>query len=400
MTHWSWHTWRRDRLSLRRVLPTLAVLSGLLAATAGIAAGASRAIERDVLSTGGLTQIELSSFEGESSVRPLTTSALAQAARIPAVRTVVPDYTASIDADGSLEGAYVLSTHTLGPGDDLPLVKGRLPSPLRDGQVILPATAQGTDFRPYVGKKATFGYTKATGPDSGTNAQITLDIVAAFDPSWQADGPDAAYLTENTAALLAAARAGQTPDNYRAKTGATTATVVADHQSDVKPVTAALQKAGFLASPVSDRIRQLPGLFGAADILSRTAVAILALTALALGITRASDSTRARLASFATLRVLGTGVPELKRILLGEALLTGLAAGLTGTLLGTATSALLAWPLSDLLALPVSASDAIPGPGWITTALLLPAIGLAAGALVGIRKPLSQDPYITARRNS
>ena len=94
MSRWSLYTWKRDRRSLRRALPTLTVLAALLTTSAGIAAGAARAVERDVLRSGGLTQIELSSFEGDTSVRPLTTSALLEAARVPGVRQVAADYSA------------------------------------------------------------------------------------------------------------------------------------------------------------------------------------------------------------------------------------------------------------------------------------------------------------------
>ncbi|MDG4864878.1 ABC transporter, partial [Streptomyces sp. T-3] len=318
---WSWYTWRRDNRSLRRALPTLTVLSALLAASAGVAAGATGAIERDVLASGGLTQIELSSFEGESSVRPLTTDALADAARLPGVTGVVPDYPATLYAED--DGTYDLSGHTLAPDSDIPVVKGKLPERLADGQVVLPAKAQGTDFASYLGKRTTFGYTKATGRDSGGTERIELEAVALYDPSWQVDGRDVAYMSEGTAALLAAARAGQPVGEFRAKEGAQSAVVAVAHQSKVAGVAKKLQDDGFSASPVADRVRQLPGLFGAADLMVRVAVVLLALAAVGLGVVRASDSMRARLSQFAVLRVLGSSRSGLRQVLLGEALLSG-----------------------------------------------------------------------------
>ncbi|MEV0912421.1 ABC transporter ATP-binding protein [Streptomyces hokutonensis] len=77
----------------------------------------------------------------------------------------------------------------------------------------------------------------------------------------------------------------------------------------------------------ADRVRDLPGLFGAADLAMRVGVLVLALGALALGAVRAADSARARIGQFAILRILGSGRPELRRILLGEAVLSG---GVTG----------------------------------------------------------------------
>ncbi|GAA0658961.1 hypothetical protein GCM10009601_18980 [Streptomyces thermospinosisporus] len=398
MSRWSLYTWKRDGRSLRRALPTLTVLAALLTTSAGVAAGAAGAVERDVLGSGGLTQIELSSFEGDASVRPLTTSALRDAEGVPGVRQVVADYSSVLYAEE--EGTFDLTSHTLTPGDDLPVTEGEIPAELGRDEVVLPATAQGTDFTPLLGRSVAFGYTKATGASSGTTAVIKLRIAALYDPSWQVDGPGVAYLSEETAALLAAARAGQEPETFRKKEGAQSAIVVVGHQKQVAAATKALQDDGFSASPVSDRVRNLPGLFGAADLAMRVGVLIMALVAIGLGVVRAADSTRARIGQFAVLRILGSGRPELRRILLGEALLTGGVAGVVGTVAGTGVSLALAGPLSDMLGLPITRADALPGPGWAAAALLLPAAGLAAGTLFGSREVLRRDPYLTARAHS
>jgi putative ABC transport system permease protein len=398
MSRWSLYTWTRDARSLRRALPALTVLAALLTTSAGVAAGAAEAVERDVLGSGGLTQIELSSFEGDTSVRPLTTSALRDAASVPGVRQVVADYPSVLYA--AEEGTYDLAGHTLTPGDDLPVVKGRNPAGpggLGQDEVALPASAQGTDFAPLLGRTVAFGYTRATGAASGTTQVIRLRVTTLYDPVWQADGPDVAYLAEDTAALLAAARAGQTPHAFRAHEGAQSAVVRVGHQRQVAAVTKSLQADGFSASPVSDRVRDLPGLFGVADLAMRAGVLVLAIGAVGLGSVRAADSTRARLGQFAVLRILGSGRSELRRILLGEAVLSGGVAGVVGVLAGTGVSVALAGPLSDLLGLPISRTDSLPGPAWAAAALLLPAVGLATGTLLGSRDVLRRDPYLTER---
>jgi putative ABC transport system permease protein len=398
MSRWSLYTWKRDGRSLRRALPTLTVLAALLTTSAGVAAGAAGAVERDVLGSGGLTQIELSSFEGDASVRPLTTSALREAVQVKGVRQVVADYSSVLYAEEN--GTYDLASHTLTPGDDLPVTKGKVSVPLGPDEVVLPAVAQGTDFAPLLGRSVAFGYTRATGAASGTSAVIKLKIVALYDPSWQADGPGAAYLSQDTAALLAAARAGQPAGAFQNREGAQSAVVVVEHQRQVAAVTKSLQNKGFSASAVSDRVRNLPGLFGAADLAMRIGVLVLALGALALGVVRAADSARARIGQFAVLRILGSGRPELRRILLGEAVLSGGVAGVLGAAVGTALSASLAGPLSDVLGLPITVMDALPGPAWAGAALLLPAAGLAVGTLFGSREALRRDPYLTARAHS
>ncbi|MFJ3235042.1 FtsX-like permease family protein [Streptomyces sp. NPDC086787] len=395
MSRWSLYTWRRDGRSLRRALPTLTVLAALLTTSAGAAAGAAGAVERDVLGSGGLTQIELSSFEGDASVRPLTTSALRDAAHVPGVRRVVADYSSVLYAEE--DGTYDLTSRTLTPGDELPVTGGGIPARLGPGEVVVPAAAQGTDFAPLLGRTVAFGYTRATGGASGTTAVIKLKIVALYDPAWQVDGPGVAYLSEDTAALLAAARAGQDPGVFRDREGAQSAVVVVGHQRQVAAVTRSLQAAGFSASPVSDRVRNLPGLFGVADLAMRAGVLVLALAAIGLGAVRAADSARARLGQFAVLRILGSGRPELRRILLGEAVLSGGVAGVVGAVVGTGLSVLLAGPLSAVLGLPIGLTDALPGPAWAAAAVVLPALGLAVGTLLGSREVLRSDPYLTAR---
>ncbi|MEV5437147.1 FtsX-like permease family protein [Streptomyces sp. NPDC052682] len=395
MSRWCLYTWKRDGRSLRRALPALTALAALLATSAGVVAGAAGAVERDVLGAGGLTQIELSSFEGDTSVRSLTSSALRDVENVPGVRRVVADYASVLYAEE--DGTYDLAARTLTPGDDLPVTRGTLPTEPRRDEVVLPAAAQGTDFTPLLGRTVAFGYTRATGAGAGTTDVIRLRIAAVYDPSWQADGPGVAYLAEDTAALLAAARAGLDPERYRSTEGARSAVVEVEHQKHVAAVTKALQDDGFSASPVSDRVRHLPGLFGAVDLAARIGVLVLALAAVGLGAVRAADSARARVGQFAVLRILGSGRADLRRILLGEALLTGGVAGTAGLAVGMGLSTALAGPLSGVLGLPIRRMDALPGPGWAAAALLLPAAGLAAGTLLGSRDVLRQDPYLTAR---
>lgn len=73
---------------------------------------------------------------------------------------------------------------------------------------------------------------------------------------------------------------------------------------------------------------------------------------------------------------------------------------MVGTVVGTGLSVALVSPLSDVLGLPITVKDALPGPAWAAAALLLPAVGLAAGILFGSREVLRRDPYLTARAHS
>ncbi|MGW8947741.1 FtsX-like permease family protein [Streptomyces koyangensis] len=379
----------------------LAVLVTLVAVTAEVAGGAAQAVEERTRAEGGPSRVTLSALEGierydaAGSVRPLTTAALREAAGLPGVADVVADCPATLYAER--EGTYDLASHTLPAGGELPVVAGRLPEVLGARQVVLPAEAQGTDFRPALGRTVPFGYTRATGAGTGTSEVVRLEVVALYDPAWQVDGVGGAYLAEGTAAELAAARAGKPVGAFRAQDGAAGAVVAVGHQRQVDAVTQVLQEAGFAASPVADRVRQLPGLFGVADLGMRAGVGVLGLTAFVLGWVRARESARARLESFAVLRVLGGGRGDLRRLLLGEAALTGLVAGGAGLALGSGVSVALVGPLSGLLGLPIGLADALPGVGWALAALVLPVVGLGAGAWAGGRTALREDPYLAAR---
>ncbi|MFB8418343.1 ABC transporter [Streptomyces albidoflavus] len=371
--------WWRPLL-LPEVRVPLTVLATLVALTAGVAGGAARAVEERTRAEGGPSRVTLSALEGierydaAGSVRPLTTTALREAAGVPGVEDVVADYPATLYAEG--KGTYDLASHTLPAEGELPVVAGRLPGVLGARQVVLPAEAQGTDLRPMLGRTVPFGYTRATGPGTGTSEVVRLEVVALYDPARQGDGVGGAYLAEGTAAELAAARAGKPVGAFRAQDGAAGAVVAVGHQRQVAAVTRALREAGFAASPVADRGRQLPGLFGVADLGMRAGVGVLGLTAFVLGWVRARESARA----------------GLRRRLTGEAALTGLAAGGAGLVLGTGLSVALAGPLSGVLGLPIGLGDAVPGVGWALAAVGLPVVGLGAGVWAGGRAALRGTP--------
>lgn len=400
MWQWCWHTWRRGGASLRRTWPVLAFSVAIAALGAGVVSGATAAVERDVLSSGGLTQIDLASFQESASTLLLTRENLREAESVRHVRSVTADYVSSIHAGEDVEGAFVLPTHVLGPDDELPIVAGTPPERLEPGEAVVPASADGEDLRRYVGQDLSIGYIRATGPNSGKDEGGSVRVVAAYDPSWQRDHPSTAYLAEATALEFAAARAGMTAAEYAESEGAASAVVVVDHKDNVRAAASELQRKGFAASPVVDRIQQLPGVLGGVQIFARALVGVLAVVALAMGFARARDSVRARLDQFGVLRILGAGVGDLRMLLLAEGLLTGVLAALVGTAVGALASVAAAPGVAALLGIPLSGADAIPAGGWLLACLLLPVASLAAGALLGGRVALRRDPYLVARAHS
>ncbi|MGW3102937.1 hypothetical protein [Streptomyces sp. NPDC001100] len=59
--------------------------------------------------------------------------------------------------------------------------------------------------------------------------------------------------------------------------------MVVEHQREVAAVTKSLQDKGFSSAAVSDRVRDLPGLFGAADLAMRVGVLLLPVAGFAVG---------------------------------------------------------------------------------------------------------------------
>ncbi|WP_260462426.1 hypothetical protein [Streptomyces sp. TRM72054] len=171
MSRWSLYTWKRDGRSLRRAVPALAVLAAMLTMSAGVAAGAAGAVERDVLGSGGLTQIELSSFEGDASVRSLTASALRDAGSVPGVRQVVGDYSSVLYAEEA--GTYDLTSHTLTPGDNLPVSAGAIPAVLDRRRSFCPPTRKGPTSRRSSGRPSPSATPRLPGPRPGPPASFS-----------------------------------------------------------------------------------------------------------------------------------------------------------------------------------------------------------------------------------
>ncbi|WP_245755492.1 FtsX-like permease family protein [Actinopolyspora alba] len=214
------------------------------------------------------------------------------------------------------------------------------------------------------------------------------------------DGPDTAYAAPKTAAMLAAAKAGMPPKRYRSTTGATSAVLSVTEQQYVPTVVEKLQRMGFSASPVADRVRNLPGVLGAADLGYQVGILVLLAVAVLTGLSNARSSIHSRLSELAVLRILGNSLGGLRRILLGEAMLTGVLAGVIGSAVGFSGALLLRGSLERLLGLEVSMTDMLPNPLWGLAVVLTPIIGLVIGALFGGGVALRRDPYLLARSQS
>ncbi|SDQ94018.1 ABC transporter permease [Actinopolyspora saharensis] len=258
-------TRRRTDSPARATLGTLVVLTILVSALASVTSGARSTVEREVLREGGSTQVELSALDSGQSIRTLDPDNLDRARDVEHVDGVVPDYVSTIYTRNSdpETPTFDLTTHSWNPATHPSVVRGEVPRPLRPGQIVLPARSGGVDFTPYVGEKLPAAHTEATGERSGSPAHSTFTVVATYDPAWQLDGPDVAYVAPETAAALAAAKAGVSPEHYRSSAGALSAVVSVTEQRHVSAVTHELRRLDFSAAPVADRVNEgVPGIAG------------------------------------------------------------------------------------------------------------------------------------------
>ncbi|WP_052428399.1 ABC transporter permease [Actinopolyspora erythraea] len=352
-----------------------------------------------MLRSGGLTQLDVSSLETGGAVRELDAENLDRVRDVAHVVEAVPDYVSSIYTGSADPNAptFDLTTHSWRPSTRPTIVRGEVPRPLRPGQLVLPSRGSGVDFDRFVGEELPVAHTRATGERSGTPAHTSFEVVATYDPGWRFDGPDTAYVAPETAAMLAAAKAGMPPERYRSTTGATSAVVSVTEQRYVPAVVEKLRGLGFSASPVADRVRNLPGVLGAAELGHRIGILVVLAVAVLTGSSNARSGIRGRLSELAVPRTPGDSVSGIRRILLGEAVLTGLLAGVIGGTAGFGGALLLRGPLEGLLGLEVSITGMLPSPLWGSALVLAPLVGLAVGTLLGGHVALRRDPYPLAR---
>ncbi|SDP01607.1 putative ABC transport system permease protein [Actinopolyspora xinjiangensis] len=399
MWRWPGAVLRRSNSSIRSTLGLLVVLTVLVSGLASVTTGARTAVERELLRSGGLTQLDVSSLETGRAVRELDAENLDRVRDVAHVVEAVPDHVSSIYTGSADPNAptFDLTTHSWRPSTRPTIVRGEVPRPLRPGQLVLPVHGSGVDFNRFVGEELPVAYTRATGERSGTPAHTTFEVVATYDPGWRFDGPDTAYVAPETAAVLAAAKAGMSPERYRSTTGATSAVVSVSEQRNVPTVVEKLRELGFSASPVADRVRNLPGVLGAAELGYRIGILVVLAVAVLTGSSSARSGLHHRFSELAVPRIPGDSVSGIRRIPLGGTVLTGLLAGVVGGTAGFGGALLLRGSLERLLGLEVGVTDMLPSPLWGAALVLAPPIGLAVGALLGGHVALRRDPHTPAR---
>ncbi|KQX58864.1 MULTISPECIES: ABC transporter permease [unclassified Streptomyces] len=384
------------------------VLCGAVALAAGTLSAAGTQQADATLRTGsGLRQIDVRNLDdsGETAKR-LTPAALASLRGLPGVESVEPSLNASFTVekttgDGGEGFPVLLYANLVRPSVSPPLqasVRERV-FPLRPGEIVLPARADGEDLTGLLGRTVTAEYTRRTAEGQGTGVSARVRVVGISDPAWQWDGPSAAHAAPGEVAAWAAARSGESPERFLAGEGYSGATVVATSESQVGPVVAALTERHYFAVGVRDRVAELPGVLGLFQWLSQgllvlvTAVGVLA----GLGIGGAVVRTRTR--EVGVLRAVGWTRSEVFRAFSTEIGLLALAAGVLASVLGTLIGGGSVLGLSTL----EEFRQHLPG-GWVSPPLwqsaatvLLSVAAVLVGAMRPLRKAASLDPVAVLR---
>ncbi|WP_438387779.1 hypothetical protein [Actinopolyspora saharensis] len=194
---------------------------------------------------------------------------------------------------------------------------------------------------------------------------IELRVAATYDPRWHADGSDTAYVAPRTAAMLAAADSGQTPEQLHGGPGADRLGILVEEGSDVNSVGGRLREMNVGAFPAFEREKNLNRTVELWRYVALFGVLISA------GLLGAREVRRA-------VRGGRAGRGEL-----GRAASIGLVTGVLATGLGVLAALALRAPMEEFLGLRIQWFTLVPGGARIAISVLAPALAAVAGAAIG-----------------
>lgn len=331
---WAWLRSRRRSSAATSTVVRVVAASLLVALIGGLLMTVRAAVDREVVGGGSLRVIEVSTAAQGN--RPLTQAALDSIADMAGVSAVQPT------VDGAsvygADGGWDLSISALQPALAPP---GEAPA-LRDWELYVPASWQGVDFTAQVGRVLRVGYTIRSGPGEGATKEVPMTIAATYDPQWQVHGTLLAFANPKTAIMIAAAHEGVDATTYMKTRGAASALIVADSQDNVRDLTDRLRTAGFAASPLADRLGDLPGVFALLPYVLAAVTAIAALMLFSSSFGAISNAVRHQLHDLALMRVNGWSVRDIRRLLRVETLI----ATMSGAIIGVVLSCCIGVPLA------------------------------------------------------
>lgn len=381
-------------VALRRRLIGLIVLTAvavaLCAASFAITQRAQAAAVSRLQEGVANRSILLSNFDGRDSVKPLTPRTLQAAAAVPGVADVEPVVQAEFDYRSDTVAGVLLYATTPRAALPPPIVGQTREHlfPLRAGEAVLPATSQGSDLRPLLGKTITVEITRYVREGEGEGVDRRITVVGLFDPSWQIDGPYAAYLDAGTVNDWAALRAGLSTRRFLDSQGYDSATVLATDSGSVHHVMKALQAQRFAASSLQDELTALPVILELVHAVGYALVVILLLLTALASYQVTSALARQRNREIGILKAVGFTDGRVFRVISAEAILVAVVAAVSGLVL----SVVVATAGNALLRRQATARE------YLDAGVIAPHLTIVAAALVGVVSVLGLAALVPAWR--
>lgn len=387
-------------VALRRRLFGLVTLVALAAscclAALGIASQAQGASDTGVKESDTNRSITVERPEERPDASPLTEKAVAKIARLPKVDSVQHKAQVSFAyKDGDVQGVLLYAT-THRPALSPPLTDSTRADvfPLKPGEIVLPARAQGEDLGELLGSRITVDTTRYVSDGQGTGATDRVRVVGLYDPSWQLDGADAAYADDATVVRWAAAKSGVPADSYLSTVGYNQLTVMAANSEDVAQVRDAVQRLGFPATTLDQQLAELPAVLELIRWVGLVLLGVLGLLAFAGAMTVTGALARQRVREIGILKAVGFRNRYVLTLLVVEMAMVGAVAALLGLLGGALFSGAGAGVLRNESELGDYVTALVPLP---TTGNLLMLLGatvvvVVAGAVLPARRAAKLSP--------
>ncbi|MDF3301025.1 FtsX-like permease family protein [Streptomyces tropicalis] len=387
-------------LALRRRLVGLVVLVAVAGAVClsalGIAARAEGSTTSQVGESVGNRSVTVDSPQDRPDLAQLTRGAEARMARIPHVRSVQHRLQVSMPVRDNPEGADLLYATTVRAALAPPVVRAVRKNlfPLRKGEVVFPASTHGVDLGAMVGRTVTVDAHRFVRPGVGDTVSDRVRVVGTYDPSWQIEGPDAAYADDASVVRWAAAAAGKSPAEYLRTSGWDQLTLVADSSAHVPGVLGAVQRMDYPAVTLQQQLRALPGVLELVKVTGRVLLGVLGLLAFTGAVTVTGALARQRAQEVGILKAVGYRSRTVLGLLVAEMAVAGAAAALLGVVLAVGVTAAAAAGLRGVGDVAPYVPDAVPLPPLPAVALLalLTVAVVGAGAVLPARRAARMSP--------
>ncbi|PAZ13213.1 ABC transporter permease [Streptomyces sp. SA15] len=392
----AWANVRALRQRMYGLVALVSVAGAVCLGALGIADRAQSATDSGVKESAANRSITVDRPDDHPGTAPLTAGTAARLARLPHVASVQHRVQASFGASTPAGGAALLYATTYRAALPPPVtrsVRARL-FPLRSGEVVAPATSQGVDLGRMLGRKIEIETIRYVRPGEGTGVTRHARLVGVYDPTWQLDGPDAAYAADSDVVRWAAERAGEPVDRYLSTVGYDQLTVVAGTAADVPAVMKSVQAMGYPAVTLRQQLDALPAVLELIKLVGRVLLGVLGVLAFVGAVTVTGALSRQRAQEIGILKAVGFRTRAVLAMLVAEMALTGAIAALLGAglgaLLGGVGAALMRG--SADLAPYAKGWVPLPAPGVLLTFLALTVLVVATGALGPAHRAARMSP--------